>query len=381
MLRSDFSSPVRCARERAEQVAFDPRQDRLRLRVAEAAVELEHARAIVGEHQAGVEQARERRASLAPAPRARVGARSRAARSTSGSPSPGRASTTPSRRCSAPCPVADALEVLRRRKRDRAVAVGEGEERDLLALEQLFDQDVAAERGRPARPASSSSCVRQTKTPLPAASPSAFTTQGTGRRRDGPPSGRLLPQDVFRESLGALDAGGGGSRPEYRDPCAPERVGEADHQRRFRPDDDQVDVELAAEGQRPSPSSALTGWHSPSAAMPGFPGAACSASKPGLWLSFHASACSRPPEPTRSTFTARESTRGVGASSPGARAGPALRASPATARARARRPCRRATPAPRARARRTRRSAARSSGSAPSSVISSSGSSQPGSDS
>ena len=53
-----FELAGRCRRERAEQVAFDPRQDRLRLRVAEAAVELEHARAVVGEHQPGVEQAR-----------------------------------------------------------------------------------------------------------------------------------------------------------------------------------------------------------------------------------------------------------------------------------------------------------------------------------
>ena len=37
--------------------------------------------------------------------------------------------------------------------------------------------------------------------------------------------------------------------------------------------------------------------------MPGFPGAACSSSSSELWLSFQASACSRPPEPTISTRT------------------------------------------------------------------------------
>src|SRR5215218_6551322 len=37
--------------------------------------------------------------------------------------------------------------------------------------------------------------------------------------------------------------------------------------------------------------------------MPGFPGAAWSSSSSGLCESFHASACSRPPDPTRSTFT------------------------------------------------------------------------------
>src|SRR5436190_19043134 len=37
--------------------------------------------------------------------------------------------------------------------------------------------------------------------------------------------------------------------------------------------------------------------------MPGFPGAACSSVRVGLCASRHASACSRAPEPTSSTFT------------------------------------------------------------------------------
>src|SRR5216684_1685561 len=39
--------------------------------------------------------------------------------------------------------------------------------------------------------------------------------------------------------------------------------------------------------------------------MPGFPGAAWRAVSRGEWASFQASACSRPPDPTRSTFTSR----------------------------------------------------------------------------
>ena len=49
--------------------------------------------------------------------------------------------------------------------------------------------------------------------------------------------------------------------------------------------------------------------------MPGFPGAEWSDSSDGLWLSFQASACSRPPDPTMSTFTAHECTRGGGSRS------------------------------------------------------------------
>ena len=39
--------------------------------------------------------------------------------------------------------------------------------------------------------------------------------------------------------------------------------------------------------------------------MPGFPGAAWSSESSGDWTSFQASACSRPPDPTRRTRTGR----------------------------------------------------------------------------
>src|SRR3972149_6582980 len=47
----------RRGREEIEQVALEPRHDRLRLRIAEAAVELEDARPARGQHQAGIEGA------------------------------------------------------------------------------------------------------------------------------------------------------------------------------------------------------------------------------------------------------------------------------------------------------------------------------------
>src|SRR5688572_10958182 len=45
--------------ESLEQVALEAGQDRLGLGIAEAAVELEHARPVVGQHQSGIEQALE----------------------------------------------------------------------------------------------------------------------------------------------------------------------------------------------------------------------------------------------------------------------------------------------------------------------------------
>ena len=56
-------------------------------------------------------------------------------------------------------------------------------------------------------------------------------------------------------------------------------------------------------------SSARTGTHSATLAMPGFPGAAYSAPSFGLRDSFQASACSRPPPPTRRTRRPLTSSR------------------------------------------------------------------------
>ena len=77
-------------------------QDRLRLRVAEAAVELEHARPVVGQHQPGEEDADERRAAprelLEHRPVDRLDELGDL-----GSTSRARASRSPCRRCSARC--------------------------------------------------------------------------------------------------------------------------------------------------------------------------------------------------------------------------------------------------------------------------------------
>ena len=55
--------PARGSGERLEQVALEQREDRLGLGIAEPAVELEHLRAFGGQHEPGVEQPDERRAT------------------------------------------------------------------------------------------------------------------------------------------------------------------------------------------------------------------------------------------------------------------------------------------------------------------------------
>src|SRR5215472_10644442 len=52
-----------------------------------------------------------------------------------------------------------------------------------------------------------------------------------------------------------------------------------------------------------SMATSFTGKHSACRPMPGLPGAAMRRVRSGLWASFQASACSRPPPPTRRTFT------------------------------------------------------------------------------
>src|SRR5438105_2795253 len=106
--------------EHAEQVVLEQRDDRLRLGIAEAAVELQHPRPVVGEHQAGVEDADERRPALrelvehrpvdALDDLLRVDPLDGRVRAHAAGVRPGVA-------------VADPLEVLRDRQRDRASAV------------------------------------------------------------------------------------------------------------------------------------------------------------------------------------------------------------------------------------------------------------------
>ena len=157
-------------------------------------------------------------------------------------------------------------------------------------------------------PASSSSCVRQTKTPLPAASPSALTTHGgratgsvargrhAGRLHDAPSRTSSSPRSArprrparrrrcraWRSSSATPATSGASGPTTTRSIAERPRRGRATPRRRRR----------ARDGSCPS------------AAIPGLPGAACSSLERGLCArALHASACSRPPDPTTSTFTA-----------------------------------------------------------------------------
>ena len=105
-----------------------------------------------------------------------------------------------------------------------------------------------------------SSVVSQMMTPLPAARPSAFTTRGArcartqacveGRLRErcvGSRRDAMAAQEVLGESLGAFQPRCQPARAEAAQTRSFERVGDACHERRLRPDDSQRDPLAARE--------------------------------------------------------------------------------------------------------------------------------------
>ena len=175
--------PVARRHQRRHQVRHHAQHQHLTFRIAEAHIVFDQLRAILGDHQSGEQHALVRRAGTlqrahgrmndlvhhAPVHlvghdrRRRIGAHAAGVRPL--------------------VAIADALVVLRRSERDRGLAVAEREERGFLADKAILDHDFPAGVPRPppnimSMAASASCTVSATTTPLPAASPSAFTTIG-----------------------------------------------------------------------------------------------------------------------------------------------------------------------------------------------------------
>ena len=158
------------------------------------------------------------------------------------------------------------------------------------------------ERSRRPPPA----CGRRRRPCRPRGRPTLMTQGARGDRRVSRPS--ATPTDahhVLGEALRSLDARGRRARTEHRDADVPELVADARDERRLRADHDQVDVERRrTSSSRPSASSARTGWQRPERGDSRVPGRGVQLVELGaLSESFHASACSRPPEPTTRTLT------------------------------------------------------------------------------
>src|SRR5687768_14861522 len=166
---------------------------------------------------------------------------------------------------------------------------------------------------------SASPSVLQTITPLPAASPDALTTTGAPKRRAaafapatlvwtsaravGMPSSRSsCLANAFEVSISAAARVG----PKIGSPVARKRSTIPASSGASGPTMVRSTARSRARRSRRSMSSTLIGTHSPSSAIPGFPGAAISSSSGSSRVGFHARASSRPPPPMRSTRTRRK---------------------------------------------------------------------------
>ena len=134
---------------------------------------------------------------------------------------PRRARTTHPARVGAFVAVGPPLEVLGRRQRN-AVRARDEARRETSPPSSSSSMTIGPRTRRPPATArSSSSCVRHTNTPFPAASPSTLITHGgagDGQRLRGRDAGRR--HHLLREGLRALDPRCRGAGPEHGDPGA-----------------------------------------------------------------------------------------------------------------------------------------------------------------
>ncbi len=238
------SESARGRRERAQQVALDERQDRLRLRIAETAVVLEHARPVGREHEAGEEGADERRATQCELVQHRLDARLEQAGERVAVDARDGRERAHAARVRPLVAVVGPLEVTRGGERQGTRAVADGEDRELRALEQLLDEHRALEvTGRVeaglelhVRAADEDALARRETVGLDHARRTRHVEQRSRRHARG-------CHHLLREPLRALDPGRGRRRAEDGDPRVPERVGHTRDEGSLRADDDQVDRE------------------------------------------------------------------------------------------------------------------------------------------
>jgi hypothetical protein len=120
------------------------------------------------------------------------------------------------------------------------------------------------------------------------------------------PGRNVVPgEEVLGERLGAFELRGDPARPEAAAAGGAETIDDAGHERRFRPDDRQRDVFAPRELEQAIEVGRGDRRHCARpvrARVPALPGATSTSLTRGDCLSFHASACSRPPEPMTRIF-------------------------------------------------------------------------------
>src|SRR3954454_6093991 len=243
--------PVRGGGERLEEIAFETGKEGLGFRVAEATVELENSRPFLGQHQAGIEQPGKRHAAAGQL-------RDHGAMNEPGelldvvlAEERNRRVASHSAGIRALVAVEQPLEALRGRERHHGVPVAEREERDLLALEQLLDDDIAPESLRALDGLVGLTLCPAHEDALSGREPVGFDHARRVRLLE-PLRGRHCCgfQYLLGEALGAFDLSGRLAGAEDGHTGAAELVSHAGDERRLRPDHDKVDLVLAAEAEK-----------------------------------------------------------------------------------------------------------------------------------
>ena len=158
-----------------------------------------------------------------------------------------------------------------------------------------------------------------------------------GGRADVRPRGRDAGRGhhLLGERLGALEPGGLGRRAEAGDAGGAHGVGDPGDQRRLGPDHDQVDAEAQRPGRPPPPGRRQVDACAvaTSRAMPGLPGAACTAVDRGVGQQrAHQGVLAGTADPTTRTFTASRTPRPARPPAPARRSLGRVDGSPASGR-------------------------------------------------
>ncbi len=253
--------------QRLQEGALQHGEDDLGLGIPEAAVELHHLRPLVGEHEARVQEApigaslpgqavEGRGEDLLPDPLQELGCGDGDRRV--GPHPPG---------VQAGVALADLLVVLGRRQEHDVLAVGQGEDRELLALHEVLDHDhvsgVAEGLLGHDLPGGLLGCRQALahQGALPAGEPRGLHHQRSAHLPDVLQGGLELPEgavggrgnadlghEVLGECLAGLDPGGLGGGAEGGDPAVPQAVHHPRRQGGFGADDGQIDAGVGGPG-------------------------------------------------------------------------------------------------------------------------------------
>ena len=259
--------PARGREQVRHEVAAHPAHDALRLRIAEAAVELEHARAGLGDHQPGVQHAAELDALDAQSVQRR---QQHAALDLAHQPLRDEADGRHQAHAAgvrADVAVLRLLVVHHRLEQAQRRAVGDHLHGELAAGDELLDHDLATRlaerlllhqvvdhRAAGARVVDDEHALARGE-PVgldhlrPEREALEVRLRRAGALEAAPRAGRdaVAVEELLREHLRALEARARAPGTEYRDAALAQLVGEAERQRLFRPDDDEIGALLTRE--------------------------------------------------------------------------------------------------------------------------------------